>query len=325
MLSSTALSPYHYNTLLDTRSQQPIIGNVAFYASSIKYGGCTVNAQAGIDGRARLQSKGRKFSDGGLASCPSKGTVTYVPDEHTSTKGPVMVTITTHKPLLSGLDDRTFLGNNQYQKLYTHNKDDILLVTDADGEGKIEVHVVQIDRNNFSGSQGAFVSTWTTLFPGDKIFIPTSGAGYDFEIDRGDGNIETYTGKPGILQHTYTTPGNHQVRIKGTFPRIYLYGTKDLVYNNAKLRRIDQWGNIAWTNMESAFYGATNLNITATDTPHLSQVTNMSGMFYGATNLTGNFSGWDTSKVTNMYMMFREATNFNQDISNWDTSKVTNM
>jgi surface protein len=159
--------------------------------------------------------------------------------------------------------------------------------------------------------------------PGENIQIPTVGNGYDFTIDWGDGTIELFTGTPGTLNHTYTTPGNHQVWIKGTFPRIYMQNTS--ATNNAKLRSINQWGDIQWTSMVQAFVRATNLQILATDTPNLSKVTDMSYMFYEATNLTGNFSGWDTSKVTTMSYMFYRAYYFNQDIGSWDTSSVTYM
>ncbi|MDR0606863.1 MAG: DUF285 domain-containing protein [Candidatus Peribacteria bacterium] len=120
-------------------------------------------------------------------------------------------------------------------------------------------------------------------------------------------------GTPGTLTHKYPSLGNFQMKIRGDFPRIYMSATS--ATNNAKLRSINQWGDIQWMSMEYAFINATNLQILATDTPNLSKVTSMYGMFYNATNLTGNFSGWDTSKVTNMSYMFYNAANFNQDIS----------
>jgi surface protein len=46
-------------------------------------------------------------------------------------------------------------------------------------------------------------------------------------------------------------------------------------------------------------------------------------MFYTSTNLTGNFSGWDTSKITTMTNLFYGATNFDQDLSSWNVEKVT--
>jgi surface protein len=89
-----------------------------------------------------------------------------------------------------------------------------------------------------------------------------------------------------------------------------------------KLQSINQWGDIERESFEHAFYGATNLQILATDTPNLTKVTSMYGMFYNATNLTGNFSGWDTSNVQSMSYLFYNATNFNRPLTNWKFTKL---
>jgi surface protein len=48
-------------------------------------------------------------------------------------------------------------------------------------------------------------------------------------------------------------------------------------------------------------------------------------MFRDSVNLTGNFSGWNTSKITNMAGTFSGAANFDQDISSWVVSGVSNF
>jgi gliding motility-associated-like protein len=97
--------------------------------------------------------------------------------------------------------------------------------------------------------------------------------------------------------------------------------------NRNRLTLVEQWGSVAWTNMEDAFYGCTNLQITATDVPNLSGVTNMASMFQSCTNLNSpvNIGSWNTSSVTNMLAMFASADAFNQNIGSWNTSAVTNM
>jgi surface protein len=77
--------------------------------------------------------------------------------------------------------------------------------------------------------------------------------------------------------------------------------------------------------MTNAFMGTSGLVINATDTPNLTNMTtrSMEKMFQNAVNLTGNFSGWDTSKIETMAGMFSGATNFDQDVSSRDVSKVT--
>lgn len=78
--------------------------------------------------------------------------------------------------------------------------------------------------------------------------------------------------------------------------------------------------------MNSAFYGASNMTVTATDAPVLSGVTDMSNMFRASgIGTTGNLNAWDVSTVTNMNYMFSATPNFNQNIGNWNTSNVTDM
>ncbi|RYU95910.1 BspA family leucine-rich repeat surface protein [Emticicia agri] len=94
-----------------------------------------------------------------------------------------------------------------------------------------------------------------------------------------------------------------------------------------RLIDIKQWGTAAWTSMASAFYGCTNLAVSATDIPDLSGVTDMSFMFANCVNLNGpaNIGSWNTSTVTNMSFMFYRTFAFNQNIGSWNTSTVTNM
>ena len=69
---------------------------------------------------------------------------------------------------------------------------------------------------------------------------------------------------------------------------------------------------------------ATNLTITATDTPDLSDCTSACYMFAGD-HANPNLAGADVSHITDMTGMFYNNTAFNQDISSWNTSSVTNM
>ena len=168
-----------------------------------------------------------------------------------------------------------------------------------------------------------FITTRRTTTANEAIMIPTNGAGYNFTIDWGDGSaMENYSGTAPNPIHTYAAAGDHKVTIFGSFPRFVM--SNNATYRN-KLISVDQWGAIQRTSMDNAFQGCENLQILATDTPNLSNVTSMVSMFYGATNLTGNFSGWNTSNVTHMAQMFYGATNFNQPLNSWDVSKVTNM
>ena len=169
-----------------------------------------------------------------------------------------------------------------------------------------------------------FVTTWETSGANEMITIPTTGTGYNYTVNWGDGTADTThtdSSNPSAT-HTYATAGEYEVRITGTFPRIYFNNASG--DNKTKITAINQWGNQAWTSMENAFFGVSNLAGQATDVPTLSGVTNMSGMF-SASVFNQNISGWDVSSVTNMARLFRQATAFNQDIGSWNVSNVTDM
>lgn len=163
-----------------------------------------------------------------------------------------------------------------------------------------------------------FVTLWRTDNPGSSnstsITIPTTGTGYNYDIDwTCDGTFDVI-GATGSRTNDYGVAGTYTVCIRGQFPRIYFNNSGD----RQKILEVRQWGNIAWNSMLNAFYGASNLDVTATDSPNLASVTNMSYMFTGAHSLVGNasFNNWNTASVTNMRNLFFGAANFNQSINN---------
>ena len=171
-----------------------------------------------------------------------------------------------------------------------------------------------------------FVTTWQVT-AGQTITIPTTGSGYDYAVNWGDGS--TATNQTGNATHTYVDSGTYSVRISGSFPRIYFY-TFDTngSQNSNSIIAIDQWGTGQWTSMVSAFLGATKLVGQASDTPDLSRLTDISSMFSNARAFNQNIGDWDVSGVTDMSHMFSSgygAMAFNQDIGDWDVSSVNNM
>ncbi|MCB9168868.1 MAG: BspA family leucine-rich repeat surface protein [Flavobacteriales bacterium] len=168
------------------------------------------------------------------------------------------------------------------------------------------------------GASDEFVTTWQTNYIGETITIPTTGTGYNYYVDWGDGTVSNYTAD---ATHAYTSPGLHTVRIGGAFPHIYFnsVGDKD------KILDVVQWGSIQWTSMVSAFRGCTNLQVSATDAPDLSQCTSMQSMFRGCSSFNTPVASWDVSHVTDMSYLFRDCTIFNQPVDTWDVAQVTNM
>ena len=169
----------------------------------------------------------------------------------------------------------------------------------------------------------AFVTTWKTDNKGssasNQITIPTNSAEtYNYFVDWGDGNTDA--GVTGNITHTYAQPGTYTVSISGEFPRIQFANAGD----RRKIMSVENWGNISWSSMEAAFYGASNLVINASDTPDLSRVSNVSNMFRNARSVYGGLENWNVGNIEVFARMFSGANNFNSDISGWNMSSARN-
>lgn len=155
------------------------------------------------------------------------------------------------------------------------------------------------------GTTGTVNYTWQEVSPGTA-----TGSGTF------TGSTATITGLPsGSVIRLSIQPNN--------FNRININNGTD----RNRLVDVEQWGSVAWANMQNTFYGCSNLNISSTDFPNLSTVTSMLQMFRECSSLNGpaNIGGWNTSAVTDMRFLFTGATMFNQNIGSWNTSAVTDM
>lgn len=157
--------------------------------------------------------------------------------------------------------------------------------------------------------------------------IPTKpGLAYDYSVDcDNDGTYEKVhqTGDVTCIYEVEKDPPPRTINILGTFPAIYF----DYSGDKEKIISVEQWGSQEWGTMEKAFYGCSNLQVNASDTPDLSNVSIMNYMFGRTTNLSfpaGVINSWDVSHVLYMMYLFSDSS-FNQDISNWDVSHVINM
>ncbi|WP_298515794.1 BspA family leucine-rich repeat surface protein [uncultured Kordia sp.] len=177
-----------------------------------------------------------------------------------------------------------------------------------------------------------FITTWRTNEQGDgeddEILIPTIGGGYNYTVDWGDGNI--ISGYTGDALHQYSAEGDYTVRIYGDFPRFFsIGGPGNSNLPNRKLKEINQWGDIEWQSMDSAFKRCETIEVLANDTPDLSNVTSLKSMFeacYGVgSTANDSWNDWDVSNILTMNSMFMISLNFNQDITNWNVSNVNNM
>ncbi len=174
----------------------------------------------------------------------------------------------------------------------------------------------------------AFITEWNTE-NSTQIIIPTTGTGYNYNVyweeignPLNNGTLTAQNGNATITGLTANT--DYSIEISGNFPRFFMN-------NNAternKLRKITQWGGIAWTSFEDAFYGAANLDVVAVDKPNLTGVTSLKQMFLSCASLDGSGANWqwDTDNIANMNAVFAGAVVFNQDISSWNVSNATIM
>ncbi len=156
----------------------------------------------------------------------------------------------------------------------------------------------------------------------DQFTIPThTTPTYNYEVDCAfDGSFDaTVIGQTGDYTCDYAgSSGEKTIAIKGLFPHIYFSGGGD----KDKLLDVKQWGDIAWTNMYRAFYGCSNFNITAVDSPDLSGATSMGATFQEATAFNSNIADWNVTTIEYLSNLFEGATSFNQDISAWQPSSL---
>ncbi|WP_394388150.1 BspA family leucine-rich repeat surface protein [Shewanella woodyi] len=163
-----------------------------------------------------------------------------------------------------------------------------------------------------------------------QFTLPTTGSGYNYNIDCNDDGTDEATAQTADYTCDYTSlggAGTYTVRVEDNsggstgFPRIFFNQSGD----KSKILTVEQWGTGKWTSMESAFSGTLNLTIPATDAPDLSNVTSMSNMFWDAVLANPDVSSWNVSSVTFMNNLFLTAYAATPDVSSWDVSSVINM
>ena len=164
-------------------------------------------------------------------------------------------------------------------------------------------------------------------------------------IDWGDNTTSVVTTAQS-KGHTYSTPGQYEIRVSGTLTELtdagmgmhpeYLVGASSFgdlgltslykaFYGADNLVSVPSVLPSTVVNLESVFWGADSFNHTNIGAWNTGSVTNMRGMFEDASAFNQSLSGWNTGSVSNMAGMFRGASAFNQSLSGWNTGNVTNM
>jgi hypothetical protein len=155
--------------------------------------------------------------------------------------------------------------------------------------------------------------------------LPLEATGtYNFKVYWGDGTYSTITTyNQAEVTHTYASAGTYTVIINGT---LIGWRSNNTWTHRTNITNIKQWGQLKFTNSNGAFYGCSNLTITATDILDLTGTTNLTYFFRGCAKITTipNIHLWDVSNITHMLSMFNGCVLFNQSLVGWNCVKVTN-
>lgn len=185
--------------------------------------------------------------------------------------------------------------------------------------------------NSFCGSN-PYITLWKSDNTGgsgtNQINVPAIGS-FDYYYEQ--------AGNPSI-NGTGSSTGNTTI----TFPsastyRLYMIPTGTTPFNvirftgsfgisdRLKILAVEQWGDVVWTSMNSAYSSCSNLTVTATDAPNLSLVTTMTNMFSLCTSVTTipNANNWNVSNVKEFNYLFNKS-GFNSYIGNWNMSSAEN-
>lgn len=168
-----------------------------------------------------------------------------------------------------------------------------------------------------------FIITINTTVNGESFSVPLVG-GYIYDFDYRINGGSWVNNTSDSLSIVIPTSGSNQIEFnpKGN-------GIQAWSFNNSgdrlKLASVDQWGTNGWLYLNSAFYGCSNMVISATDAPKLTSVSSLNSFFRACSSLGNNdLSSWNVSNINDMNSLFLGAS-FNGDVSSWDVSSVTNI
>ena len=184
---------------------------------------------------------------------------------------------------------------------------------------------------NVANDRSAFITRWDLAIAGSgatqlSIGTATSGTVNYYWQEVSPGSASGSGSFSGANLTITGLPAGATIRL-GIYPSNFQRVKIDNGTDKNRLLDVEQWGSTVWLNMEKAFFGCNNLNVSATDIPVLTSCALLFFMFAECNSLNGpsNINSWNTAAVTNMGYMFYQCYAFNQNIGSWNTGNVTQM
>jgi surface protein len=169
------------------------------------------------------------------------------------------------------------------------------------------------------------VDTTKAGTPSDQFQFTGAVGDYDVVAKQNDIVVANFNDLSNQETITLPSSGIYVLEVKSKevngFNRINFAQTGDRL----KITDIKQWGDVVWSSFDSAFYGCSNMLVTATDVPNLSSVSRVDRMFQDADLANPNVTNWKTGNIDNFEIMFFSANIANPNARNWDVSKATKM
>ena len=158
-----------------------------------------------------------------------------------------------------------------------------------------------------------------------QIYVSSTGSGWTYQVDWGDGNIENFDDSTLTPSHTYSSAGVYEIKIYPTGSTTTLFFNQTQSSERSKITMVDGVGSSEWTSFGTAgnlFQFHTNLT-SVSSSLDTSNCAIWYGSFFQCFNLTP-FPLLDTSSATNMDYTWYQNTSLTS-FPLIDTSNVTTM
>ncbi len=197
----------------------------------------------------------------------------------------------------------------------------ISIDNDATGEEPF-----RFDIKGFGGTK-PFITRWDLSKNGNENYLnlalETSG-----DVNYSWTTVPAGRSGSGIIVNgeIFNLPTNGIIELQ-IFPANFHRVTMAFSSDRQRLISIEQWGDVAWSNMNRAFSGCSNMKLNATDIPNTSAVSDMSYMFENCSSFNQAFpEGFNTSVVADMIGMFSGCITYNKALPNsFSVASATNM